>query len=334
MKHQQQWAEYVSPDFIQMPKFQIKRFDDGRGNRFYYFWNPGPCIGAGITSLLSQAMPNNPFLTDWKIKKDGGEKELFNSSNYGTALHVLYGYWMKEQRIPADALAEAKRWAQMGGQSEDMPIKDVLAFIRWMEDKKVKPLLIEAMLPFNLYYDKEWSYGITTMDLLCELKTETKVKKIIENGVYVRGEKKGMPKYEEVNEVVENVELAIVDFKSNYFEKDRKSFYESHLMQLIAGSKAVANNFNIYVDNLYNFSPNAWKTEPGYTFYKWNYTSEHIDLFNMYMELAYKKGLHKPSGTFFIEPDLAELKSSKDFEIIDYPTYVERFLNDNKPIGI
>jgi hypothetical protein len=139
----------------------------------------------------------------------------------------------------------------------------------------------------------------------------------------VRGDKKGEPKMVEQKTEVKKERIMIGDLKSNFFEKEDKSFYETHKMQLIGGARAVEQNFDIKVDGCFNVSPNAWRTAPSYSFHEWNITDEDIDIFEAYWNLIVKKRLNVPKGSLFITD---QLKDSTDYKMLSYQEYAEQEL--------
>ena len=68
-KNQDNWAEWSK---LPPPPICLRRFDDGRGSRFYYYlgYEDGNVVAKtaiGITSLLSMVLPTSSFLTDFAI---------------------------------------------------------------------------------------------------------------------------------------------------------------------------------------------------------------------------------------------------------------------------
>jgi hypothetical protein len=113
-----------------------------------------------------------------------------------------------------------------------------------------------------------------------------------------------------------------VDFKSNPFGKDNKSFFDSHLMQLLGTEKALAQNFGLKVDALYNWSPDGWKNKPSYTFHKWNVKESDKKCFDIYENLASVKGLFRPHGNISVFNDKWSTENF-DAELVTQYGYVE-----------
>ena len=211
-KSSNRWAEF---SVLPPPSICLRRFDDGRGSRFYYYlgYEDGNVVAKtaiGITSLLSMVLPTSSFLTDWKIQNTNYEELLEASSSYGTLFHLAAGSWITERKIDPEVINAARTIAINNGQSFNMIEKDILSFMKFVEDYEVNALLVEAML---LKDD-----CAQTIDLLAEVTVEEVAVELVEDGVWQRGEKKGQPKIVE-NKVKSRVKkIALIDLKSNFFE--------------------------------------------------------------------------------------------------------------------
>ncbi len=317
-KHQLEWAEFKSA-IMATPKVQVKRFDNGT-NRFYYFGEEEKTIAAGITSVLSNILPESDFVTEWKLKygKDW-RKVLESAASYGTFMHQIYSEWLVKRYVPKELLDSARKVCTENSKSSDMPEKDLLSFIKFCEDYKVEPLVLEGLLISEPVNGDHYAMAI---DCLCKMTITDKTKETVEDGVYVRGDKKGQVKYKEVTNETSRTIIANLDFKSNFFEKDSKSFYESHLYQLIAAKRAVEYNFSVEVDSMFNFSPNAWRKEPTYSLKEWKPTEIDYKLFDAYINLAQLKGLFTPKGNIFVAPEFNENTKWSDYKVMDYIEYI------------
>jgi len=323
-KHQESWAALNHLD--REPKFIIRRFDDGKGNRFYYWMlQETPVIGAGITSILSAVTPESPELTNWKIKHGKDFPRLLNlASTYGTAMHECIQQWLIERRIAQINLETAINAAVANGQNPKMVHKDIASFMKFEEDYLVEPLLIEAILPFST---QEGNYGVTAMDFVCKMTIVEKTKEEVQDGVYVRGEKKGEPKFVTQTTETKKSLVSAIDFKSNFFEKDKKSFFESHKFQLLAGRRALKENFDLDVNNLYNWAPNNWRTEPTYTLFKWNFDQSDVQMLDLYFKLADIKGAFTPKGMITIVPENYNDQTTwRDVTFQSYEEYAQTLL--------
>mgnify|MGYP001561623713 CR=1 FL=1 len=206
---------------------------------------------------------------------------------------------------------------------------DLLAFAKWIEDYKVRPIAIEAMLVSKLYGEG----FCLAIDLICELDYTTKKKVTVEDGLYVRGDKKGQVKYKDVIEETVTTKTFIVDYKSNFFEKEDKSFFDTQLFQLIAAEKAVMSNFTeIHIDGLANWSPNAWRKEPSYTFDVKKPTMDNYREFDLLMHIAQHKGFFRPSGVQFVPPDVSHKFDSTNYAILSQKEFVEQQLKTKSDV--
>lgn len=308
------------------PLQTINRFDDVAGNRFYYWAEDGQIrIAAGVTSAFGIVSTERKAIDLWKENNPDWPKLLKLSSDYGTLLHEVYGDIMMGNKISEEKLKELQRISEEGRSSHEMPAKDILSFLKFKEDMNLKPLIIEGML---LWRDEDGEYLAMTIDLLAEISYVEKVKRIIHNGTITRGKNKGKPRMESIIEEQVTKKTVLIDFKSNFFEKEKKSFYESHLMQLLAASLAVEQNFGIKVDGLYNYAGNAWRTEPSYTLYQHNIEEKSWDIFFAYWNLIKVKGYNKPQGRIFVP---GVFNNSQDYKIYSYEEYVLELINREEP---
>lgn len=316
------WAEYARPDLT--PKYKARRFDDNAGNRFYFFRDDQGELqtASGITSWLKMVMPESSFLTDWKIKHGKEWMEVLNlSADYGTLMHKCFADILIHQRYPDEyTLAEGRELAKrLKKYSSTTPLnqleKDIAAFLQFLRDYKVKPLLIEAVL---ICKAKTGDYYAMTADLPCELTYTQTVKEEYEDGVYQSGPRKGQPKIETRKVSKEVTEIACIDFKSNPFGKDEKGFFEAHKFQLIATGRAIYQNFGLTTAGFYNWSPNNWKKEPSYTFYRHEIKPEDKRTFDLYEELATIQGYFKPKGSIMVFNGLDSPELVTSYHYLDY----------------
>jgi hypothetical protein len=315
MSEQTNWAVWSASE-ITPPKIRLRR-EDNKGARFYWWiGDEGVKTGAGITTIISGVMPESKFLTDWKLKYGDKWKEVLNdTANYGSLMHLCFLERMTTGEVNQAMLDSMRALSLKNGQSHDQPEKNVYSFLKFVEDIKVEPLIFEGMLVAEF---KGENYCMT-LDLLAKAKKIIKRKELVEVGVYVRGDKKGQPKFEETTIVEEKDVYMICDFKSNYFEKESKSFFEEHKYQLIAARRAVKQNFGIDVEMICNFSPNNWRNEPTYTLMSYDISDKDEQLFDAHMELARLKGLFIPKGFKLIPTGF---KHSSDYKKMSYEEYV------------
>jgi hypothetical protein len=315
------WCDYADEKLI--PKYIVHRFDDRGGNRFYYFKTETEeiVIASGITAPFGIVSTERDAINKWKEKYPNWKHLLDVSSEYGTFLHIIFGKITLKLGVDQFILDAMKKLALDNGQSQDMPVKDTLALLKFQEDYQLIPLLVEAQLGWRCPKTGEWL--CMTIDILARMVTTEVVKTTVQDGIYLRGPKKGEPKMIEQKTEVKKERVLIGDLKSNFFEKEGKSYYETHVMQLIGGAKAVEQNFGIKVDGCFNFSPNAWRTTPSYSFHEHNITTEDLDIFDAYWNLIVRKRLNVPKGQLLVTD---KIKDSSDYKWLSYQEYAKEQL--------
>lgn len=208
-----------------------------KGYRYYYKYdeNGEPQFYPSVTTILSQTMPESPFLKQWRDKLGAEQADRYRDERaaYGTFMHGLFGELLINRTIDLDDIQEKLK---VYIEQKQLPIdfifyaddlkKDVLAFAQWVADYNVKPLAIEIALV------SEQKHYAGMVDLVCTLET-----------------KKG-------------TETAIVDFKSG-----RNGFVEEHELQLHLYRDMWHENFaDTKIDKVYNWSPKDWRKMPTYNF--------------------------------------------------------------------
>jgi hypothetical protein len=261
-------------------------------------------------------------IAEWKENNPNWKHLLDISSEYGTLSHAVKSDIMFHKGIDKSKLEAMEKLIRDNDGSHNTPSKDILAFMKFQEDYQLTPLLIEASLVWQDDDSGEWL--AQTIDLLAKLTITVKIKTQVEDGVYQRGANAGQVRYKDVTTEEKVEKTLIIDFKSNFFEKDKKSYFEVNKLQLMAAKLAVEQNFpDIKVDDIYNFSETNWRTEPGYTFYKWTLDDKDWDIFYAYWNLARLKDINKPQGKMLITEGF---KNSSDFKFLTYKEYVEQVL--------
>lgn len=209
-----------------------------KGYRYYYrFDEQGePQFYPSVTTILSQTMPESPFLKQWRDKLGAEQADRYRNERaaYGTFMHGLFGELLINRTIDLDDIQEKLK---IYIEQKQLPVdfifyaedlkKDVLAFAQWVADYDVKPLAIEIALV------SEQKRYAGMIDLVCTLN-----------------EKDGR-------------KTAIVDFKSG-----RNGFCEEHELQLHLYRDMWQENFPQHpIKKVFNFSPKDWrKNKPTYNF--------------------------------------------------------------------
>lgn len=219
------------------PPYKVWQLNS-KGHRYYYKYdeNGTPEFYPSVTTILSQTMPQSPFLIKWIADKGIDEAERYKAERaaYGTFMHAQFEELIINRVYDLDGLkAKLKDYIENNKLPADFIYyaddlkKDVLAFAQFVLDYDVKPLAVEIALVHPVY-----NYA-GMIDLPCTML-----------------EKPGFG--ERIN--------AIVDFKSG-----RKGFYEEAEIQLHLYKMMWNDNFpDIQIERVFNFSPKDWRKKPTY----------------------------------------------------------------------
>ena len=307
-----------------------KRFDDKAGNRFYYFIENGEVkTAAGITTWLKAVEPESKYLTDWKLKWGKDWKEVLNlTADAGTAMHSCIEHILIHNEYPPVEMIENARSHTLKLKKFDPSIpekiieRNLISFIRFKNERNIEPVLIEGRLIVSTRFG---SYYALALDMLAYYDEIETIKTQEEDGVYKSGPRKGQVKYIEKSETKVTRATGLFDFKSNPFDKDSKSFFDSHLFQLLGARKAIKENFGHEINNLFNWSPKGWKSNVGdYTLHKWKFGQEEERLFQLYEELAHIKGAFTPKGSIEVFTRWKPGDTPEDmYTKINYESYVK-----------
>lgn len=219
------------------PPYKVWQLNS-KGHRYYYKFddNGTPEFYPSVTTILSQTMPQSPFLIKWIADKGIDEAERYKAERaaYGTFMHAQFEELIINRVYDLDGLkAKLKDYidnnklpADFIYYADDLK-KDILAFAQFMLDYDVKPLAVEIALVHPVY-----NYA-GMIDFPCNM--------LVKPG-----------STERIN--------AIVDFKSG-----RKGFYEEAEIQLHLYLMMWNENFpDIPIDRVFNFSPKDWRKKPTY----------------------------------------------------------------------
>ena len=256
-------SEKLSAQFFDATKLKYQpeplyRLDIGDNRWYYRFENDAPIFYTSVTTLIKNTLPTNPGLIKWLADRgsEEGHAEAMSRAFYGTQLHtycaeLLINGKFNLDDLPAKLEASAKK-EKMEIQSDwiDEIKKDVLSFAQFAIDFQVEPLAIEQVL----YHPKDGYAG--AIDLVCFLNYEEKGNF---GEVYASGTNKGQPKE---SKRIRRI-CALIDIKSG-----RKSFYESHQLQLRAYKFMWNYHFpDCPVERVFNFSPKDYRgIIPSYNF--------------------------------------------------------------------
>lgn len=219
------------------PPYKVWQLNS-KGHRYYYKFddNGTPEFYPSVTTILSQTMPQSPFLIKWIADKGIDEAERYKAERaaYGTFMHAQFEELIINRVYDLDGLkAKLKDYidnnklpADFIYYADDLK-KDVLAFAQFVLDYDVKPLAVEIALVHPVY-----NYA-GMIDLPCTMLAKPGSKDYIN---------------------------AIVDFKSG-----RKGFYEESEIQLHLYKMMWNENFpDVPIERVFNFSPKDWRKKPTY----------------------------------------------------------------------
>ena len=221
------------------PTYKVYQLNS-KGHRYYYRYNEDgtPEFYPSVTTILSQTLPQSPFLVKWIAEKGYEEAERYKSERaaYGTFMHAQFEELLIARAYDLDSLkGRLRAYIEQHNLPDDFVYyaddlkKDVLAFAQFVIDYDVRPLAVEIAL-----VHPELGYA-GCIDMPCNMRV-----------------KPGSS--DRVN--------AIVDFKSG-----RKGFFEEHEIQLHLYKMMWNANFpECEIERVYNFSPKDWRKKPTYNF--------------------------------------------------------------------
>lgn len=219
------------------PPYKVWQLNS-KGHRYYYKFddNGTPEFYPSVTTILSQTMPQSPFLIKWIADKGIEEAERYKAERaaYGTFMHAQFEELIINRAYDLDGLkGKLKEYIEVYRLPDDFIYyaddlkKDVLAFAQFVLDYDVRPLAVEIALVHPYY-----KYA-GMIDCPCTMLAK------------IGGD-------ERIN--------AIVDFKSG-----RKGFYEENEIQLGMYRDMWNVNFEQFpVTRIFNFSPKDWRKRPSY----------------------------------------------------------------------
>jgi hypothetical protein len=219
------------------PPYKVWQLNS-KGHRYYYKFddNGTPDFYPSVTTILSQTMPQSPFLIKWIADKGIDEAERYKAERaaYGTFMHAAFEELLINRAYDLDGLkGKLKEYIEVYRLPDDFIYyaddlkKDVLAFAQFVLDYDVRPLAVEIALVHPYY-----KYA-GMIDCPCTMRAK-------------------IGSDDRIN--------AIVDFKSG-----RKGFYEESEIQLGMYRDMWNVNFEQFpVTRIFNFSPKDWRKKPTY----------------------------------------------------------------------
>lgn len=283
----QMQALFFNKEALREPKYRLWQLNS-RGGRYYYTFNQatGEAIFfPSVTTILRKVMPENRFLTEWKLSKgkEAAEEYTAERANYGSFIHgqlaqlaALRKYNLDEVR---DRLTEYVTRERLPygfiDAHEDEAKADIKAFARWMWEYDVRPFAIEVAL-----FSTQGYAGM--IDLACSLRTVSRSDEAAARAKAGSDEKKIAKLEDSLGR-----HNAIVDFKTG-----KKGFYDEHAIQLELYRRMWNENFpGLPIFNIYNVAPKDWtktvKKVPNFSFEEQteNPVLKQVDIYLQLMQL-------------------------------------------------
>jgi hypothetical protein len=171
-------AEFLDDTYI-IPQDEIIYRINQYGDRYYFKIgiDGKPIIKASTTTIIKKYSPMSPFLLQWWCNNgyDESKEKLKESSMYGTFAHILWSKLLLRFNIDMSE-AGIKQHLNEYFTKENEEFKynfsewhkkikqDLIGFVQWVQDYKVKPIAIEMSIIGQAYSG--------TIDLVCELDDE------------------------------------------------------------------------------------------------------------------------------------------------------------------
>lgn len=259
-------ALFFKTEALCEPKYRLWQLNS-RGGRYYYTFNSKeePIFFPSVTTILHKVMPENKFLTEWKLSKgkEAAEEYTAERANYGSFIHGQLAQLVINRRYNLDTVREeltkyVERERLPYGfidSHEEEAKADIKAFARWMWEYDVRPYAVEVSL-FS-------SNGYAGMiDLVCNLRTISKS----EESVAITKAGADAAKLSKIKAASDTRIDAIIDFKTG-----KKGFYDSHAIQLELYRRMWNENFpERQIERIFNIAPKDWtktaKKVPSFSF--------------------------------------------------------------------
>ena len=260
-------ALYFNATQLREPNYRLWQLNS-KGKRFYYTFNEygEPLFFPSVTTILHNVMPENKFLTEWKLSM-GKEEALaytMERASYGTFIHGQLAELMIGRKYNLD---EVREKLQKYVEREKLPLgfvdaheeeakADIKAFAKWMRDYDVRPYAVEVAL----YSPNLGCAGM--IDCVCNMREFSKEDEL-KDIAKADGDEKKLAKIATKYEKRIN---AIVDFKSG-----KKGFYDEYKLQLELYRMMWNETFpDTPIERIFNIAPKDWlktaKKAPSYNF--------------------------------------------------------------------
>lgn len=232
---EQMAAVFFDHNALREPNYRLCQLN-ARGQRYYYSMNEaGTELYPSVTTILKKVMPENTFLTSWKLDmgREAADAYTMDRARFGTFVHGMLQELVVTRRFDLGSIREKlgkyierEKLPMSFMEHEEEAKFAMLSFAKWMRDYDVRPLAVEISL-----YHPELKYA-GMIDLVCTMQK------------YPKGDKK------------DNGErvTAICDFKTT-----TKDFHDEHAIQLGLYRLMWDATFpDVQIDEIANVSPKAW----------------------------------------------------------------------------
>lgn len=248
----------ASPGLITSAQY-LRRIDSYAGRWYYDMVGNEPVFYLSGTSFIKSVLPDNKFLTDWKVSivetlgsREEMDEYVEETANYGTIMHMAIGKMAKEKKFDyreqfeyiTELLHDTRVDQKNLIQQRRHLLRDVVAFAQWCHDYNVKVLAIEYAITDLV------DPVATCIDLVAEIDIEVEA---YMGDTYASGPKKGLPKATKDKKRI----VAVIDLKSG-----RKGFYDAHKMQLAMNMRMWNQRFKdtpYEAEAIYNWAPSDWQ---------------------------------------------------------------------------
>ena len=264
---EQMQALYFASTLLHEPNYRLWQLNS-KGERFYYTYDSegNPVFFPSVTTILHAVMPENKFLTEWKLSmgKDEAMAYTMERANYGTFVHGQLASLMIARKYNLDSIRDEmgkfvereKLHEGFIDAHEDEARADIIAFAKWMKDYDVRPYAVEVSL-----FSEAYGYA-GMIDLVCNMR-EFSLEDELKAKEKADGDEKKLAK---VKEKFSSRIDAIVDFKSG-----KKGFYDEYILQLSMYKDMWNENFPDHqIGRIFNIAPKDWRgtanKRPSYTF--------------------------------------------------------------------
>lgn len=249
-------ALYFNQATLREPNYKLWQLNS-KGKRYYYSLDEEgePTFYPSVTTILRKVMPENVFLTEWKIGlgKEASEAYTLERAHYGTFVHGQLASLIIARKYDLDSLRGAlasyvereKLPLAFIDAHEEEAKADIIAFAKWMREYDVRPYAVEVSL-----FSPAFGYA-GMIDLVCNMREFPKEEEAKAVEKAMGDEKKLAKAHEKYSSRID----AIVDFKSG-----KKGFYEEYRLQLELYRIMWNENFpDRQIFRIFNIAPKDWR---------------------------------------------------------------------------